>query len=161
MLFTKKGDKGKSSTIDKKEIAKSSLVFVVVGTFDELNSWLGLAKLSISKSDKVLVERIQQNILNFSAIVAGYKEGKYDWADETKLLEDYIMLNNKYIQKSGFILPGKNQTSAQFHIARTVCRRGERTLSKYYYQNKTKKLADIVTYVNRLSDFLYLLGLKY
>lgn len=160
MLFTKKGDKGKSSTINKKEIAKSSLVFDVVGSFDELNSWLGLAKLEINESDKTLIERIQQNILNFSAIVAGYTEGKTDWGSETKLLEDYIVENNQYIQKSGFILPGKNQTSAQFHIARTVCRRGERKLSKYFYQNKSKKLAEVVTYVNRLSDFLYLLALK-
>jgi len=161
MLFTKKGDKGKSSTIDKKEIAKSSLVFDVVGTFDELNSWLGLVKLNIKKVDKDLVEKIQQNILNFSAIIAGYKNSKQNWEMETKSLEAYILKNQKYIQKTGFILPGKNRTSAGFHIARTVCRRGERKLSRYYSQKKSSKLAPIVRYVNRLSDFLYLMGLKY
>ena len=76
MLFTKKGDKGKSSTIDKKEIAKSSLVFDVVGTFDELNSWLGLVKLNIKKVDKDLVEKITTNIMDETIVREAVKNIK-------------------------------------------------------------------------------------
>lgn len=150
-IYTKTGDKGET-TVRGKRVAKDDQVIEAVGTLDELNSMIGLARAG--NSDKAVdswLERIQKNIFSIGAEIATGKtamtEAHVSW------LEEKIDLMEAELPALGqFILPGGSEAAANIHLARTVCRRAERRLVE-------AGVGEIpLAYLNRLADFLFVLG---
>ena len=164
-IYTKTGDQGMTSLYDGIRISKSDLRMECIGTLDELNSWIGLliANNKQVKQNEEL-ERIQNELFQIGAQLAvkkadTNKEKIIESNNEILWLEDCI----DYIEKelpamTHFILPGGNTESSQTHIARCVCRKIERyvvLLHSYEPINET-----ILKYLNRLSDYLFVLSRK-
>jgi cob(I)alamin adenosyltransferase len=164
-IYTKTGDQGMTSLYDGIRISKSDLRMECIGTLDELNSWIGLLLSSNNQANqKEELERIQNELFQIGAQLAvkkteNSKEKIVKNNNEVVWLEDCIDRIEKELPKmTHFILPGGNTESSQAHIARCVCRKTERyvvLLHSYEPINET-----ILKYLNRLSDYLFVLSRK-
>lgn len=157
-IYTKKGDKGETSLFDNKRVPKDHIRVESYGTIDELGSFIGLAKNYVEDEE---IYHSLQDIQNKLFVVASYlatedKEKIKNYLEE-KDVEDLENLIDKYMGKinspNGFIVAGTNKKAGFLHIARTVCRRGERRIITLSGEAEIDPL--IVKYVNRLSDALY------
>jgi cob(I)alamin adenosyltransferase len=164
-IYTKTGDKGKTSLIGGTKVYKSDLRIEAYGTVDELNSFIGLCRdhLKSNGIESVLAE-VQDRLFTIGSALAcdPEKETKLKIPD---LHEEDIVLLEKEIDKMNealpamrsFIIPGGHVTVSNLHVARTVCRRAERCCVKM--QKKEKEIESlIIKYLNRLSDFLFVLA---
>lgn len=185
-IYTKTGDKGTTSLFGGKRISKSSAQVETYGTLDEFSSWLGfvIAKL-VDGKDIELLSSIQNDLHKVMAVLARgvvptsnrldkklrttqhYKEISLKELDiQTLEHEKYIdALDKKLPKLTSFILPQGGETASRIHIARTVCRRAERQLTSLFLEKdsgitETNQLI-ISRYINRLSDFLFMLARKY
>lgn len=158
-IYTKKGDKGNSS-IGKpgKDLSKNSLIFDVLGNLDELTSSLGFLHNSKTFEIKKLSILIQKDLFYLGTLLVENKQkNKENWDLKTKVLENYIDKLDKHLPKlSHFILPGGSLDSAYLHFCRVVCRRMERSFIHYKLVSKRKDLDSAGTYLNRLSDLLFI-----
>ena len=161
-IYTKTGDKGKTSLIGGTKVFKSDLRIEAYGTVDELNSFVGLC-LDHLKSSNVLAE-IQDRLFTIGSALAcdPEKETKLKIPD---LHESDVVLLEKEIDKmnetlpvmKSFILPGGHVTVSTLHVTRTVCRRAERCCVKM--EKKEMEIeSHIIKYLNRLSDYLFVLA---
>ena len=164
-IYTKTGDKGKTSLIGGTKVFKSDLRIEAYGTVDELNSFIGLCldHLKSLHIESVLAE-VQDRLFTIGSALA------CDPEKETKLRipdlhEDDVVLLEKEIDRmnevlplmKSFILSGGHVAVSSLHIARTVCRRAERCCVKM--QKKEKEIPSlIIKYLNRLSDYLFVLA---
>lgn len=160
VIYTKKGDKGEtglySSTAEKIRVSKNSLRIHALGSIDELNSYLGVivAHSEDKKLRKTLVG-IQRDLLTIGSILGGSKL-KF-LGGKTRQFETIIdKLDAKLPPLKNFILPGGNQVASELHYARSVARRMERVIVSLNEEEKVKSL--ILVYINRLSDFLFMLA---
>lgn len=164
-IYTKTGDKGKTSLIGGTKVYKSDLRIEAYGTIDELNSYVGLCldHLNSNKMNNVLAE-IQDRLFTIGAALAcdPDKETKLKIPDlletDVELLEKEIDKMNEVLpQMKSFILPGGNISVSTIHIARCVCRRAERCCVRM--QKKEMEVEPlIIKYLNRLSDYLFVLA---
>ncbi len=165
-IYTKTGDKGTTSLLRGGRVNKHHPRVEAYGTFDELNSFLGYAR-SLNKNDKleVILKELQNKIFILcSDVAAEYdvekpnnKIPRID-SDDVQKLEDLIdRLNEDLDPLKAFILPGGSQVASILHIARTVCRRGERNLT-FINENDTRFNDFSLQYANRLSDLLFTLA---
>lgn len=166
-VYTRRGDSGMTDLVGGVRISKSHVRLDAYGTIDELSSHLGLliAMLPIDHEERDMLIRIQRNLFNVGTHLATDQSQTrlYDSArltdGETKLLEQRIdQINDELPEPQGFILPGGSPVSAQCHICRTVCRRAERCIDSL--MEIAVVGAEIVQYVNRLSDYLFVLAKK-
>ena len=166
-VYTRRGDDGTTDLVGGIRIKKSSTRLEAYGTIDELNSHLGLliALLPGNDDEHHLLLRTQCNLFNVGTHLATDQNHTPLYASaqlherETETLEKAIdHINDMLPETQGFILPGGTQAAAQCHVCRTVCRRAERCI------NQLKEEAavgdNIVQYVNRLSDYLFVLAKK-
>lgn len=159
-VTTKTGDKGSTGLANGERLPKSDLLFEVIGTLDELNSWLGLVAVKLGKAGQAhrdWLYSIQDTLFYVGAELARSPKAKLA-ESQVEALEAYGKeLEEKMPGEwhTQFLLPGGTELGAQLDIARTVCRRCER-LVVHYSQAQTVSPV-ILRYVNRLSDFLYLL----
>ncbi|MBU0576776.1 cob(I)yrinic acid a,c-diamide adenosyltransferase [Patescibacteria group bacterium] len=159
-ISTKTGDCGQTSLANGQRVAKDSLVMEVIGTLDELSSWMGLV-IAHAKSDflphKNTLGQVQQDLYQLSAVIVkapGVKFRKLALGRLEKQAEMIqALLGDRWHSK--FLQPGGTKLAAQLDITRTVCRRCERLAFKYSQQTRVPVL--ILQYLNRLSDYLYLL----
>lgn len=160
-VYTKRGDRGETSLYNKKtrkekRVLKDSGIIEAIGTIDELNTFLGVVR-SLSRN-KVLIreiKEIQRNLFSIGSILAGtvLPFGK----DKTKRLEIRIDdLEGKLPVIANFTLPGGSVVGAHLHLARSISRRAERVLVGLSRKNKISP--EVLVYLNRLSDFLYILA---
>lgn len=162
-VYTRTGDCGAAACFDEKgsmiKLSKSSAVFDVIGTLDELNSHLGHARdLLLCDGDTSLsgiLEGLQLSIFQVSSAIV---LGKPFAGSAEKVLEIERKIDELDAQLPplrGFIIPGGSgvPASSQLHIARTVCRRAERDYVRYC-DGKPDALS-VLPFVNRLSDFLF------
>ncbi len=164
-IYTKTGDKGKTSLIGGTKVFKSDLRIEAYGTVDELNSFIGwcLDHLKPNSINNVLAE-IQDRLFTIGSALAcdPDKETKLKIPDlhesDVELLEKEIDKMNEVLPvMKSFILPGGHIAVSSLHIARTVCRRAERCCVKM--QKKEMEVEDmIIKYLNRLSDYLFVLA---
>jgi len=167
-IYTKKGDKGNTSLLYGDQVSKDNIAPEAYGSVDELVAALGLIrceeKLPIEVKDTTL--RIQRELFIVGAELATDKEKRSKLVDgKTKVTESMIKMLEKDIdfltEKNGiptyFVVPGENVISAKFDWARVVSRRAERKCVTWY---KTLEIEDskVVTYLNRLSDFLWMMA---
>jgi cob(I)alamin adenosyltransferase len=164
-IYTKTGDKGKTSLIGGTKVFKSDLRIEAYGTIDELNSFIGLCldHLKSHNINNVLAE-IQDRLFTIGSALAcdPEKETKIKIPDlhesDVELLEKEIDKMNEVLPAMrSFILPGGHVAVSSLHIARTVCRRAERCCVRM--QKKEVEVEPfIIKYLNRLSDYLFVLA---
>lgn len=158
-ISTKTGDKGTTGLANGMRIAKDSQHFEVIGTLDELNSWLGLVVVSLENSftdhQKFLVS-VQDTLFYIGAEVALSPKAKLKKSDLTKLENQASRLQKSMKQNwhTQFLLPGGTKLGAWLDIARSVCRRCERELVKLNSEQELNPM--LLKYLNRLSDYLYI-----
>ena len=164
-IYTKGGDKGETSLLGGTRVLKSHERVEAYGNLDELNSFIGLIRDQEIKPHyhEVLV-RIQENLFIAEALIARDPEKEAQnlpilREDEILTLENEIdQMNEELPPIRNFILPGGHPVVSYCHIARTVCRRAERSLIRL---NKISPVEDlIIRFLNRLSDYLFVLARK-
>jgi cob(I)alamin adenosyltransferase len=156
-IYTKTGDKGKTSLFDGSRVEKDDLRVECYGTLDELSSYIGLCSVHSKDNDKKILRDIQLKMFSICAELATREEGKYKNIVMEKDITNLENLIDSYISKidkvDAFIVPGTNILSANLHIARTICRRAER---KIYSLSKIETINPcLLKYINRLSDLIY------
>ena len=163
-IYTKTGDKGKTSLATGKRIRKSDLRLEAYGTADELNSFLGFLRASLNKCDGEWVRGvdvelgwIQNRLFDVGAILAG---ADMLFAEENvSRLEKWIdAMDLKLPVLKEFVLPGGNEQVSLCHVCRCVARRLERGVIKWLEDSAEDIDAVVVRYVNRLSDYLFVLS---
>lgn len=161
VVYTKRGDKGETSLFDKSSaqrvrVSKTSRIVFALGAVDELNSYLGVA-VTFCENPKTCeqVKDVQRNLLRVGTIIAG--SGLKFGSNETIKLEKVIdILEGKLPVLKNFVVPGGTQFAAHIHFARAMARRAERRVVSL---NEVQKVNEpVLTYMNRLSDFLFMLA---
>jgi len=163
-LYTKTGDGGETSLLDGTRVPKSEGRVAAYGDVDELNATLGLA-LAAGADDDVseLVGHIQRDLFALGARLADPRERIAERVEKTGLgeadvrrLEDAIdRYEAELLPLRRFLLPGGSRAASAFHLARSVCRRAERSIVALGAQRVPTQL---LQYVNRLSDLLFVLA---
>lgn len=156
-IYTRKGDKGTTGTADGKRVAKDSLLMHGIGEVDELNSALGLVinKCSHDKLKQQLIT-IQHDLFNIGGELAMPGYGKITPA-RIQWLEDTLDEMNEGLEPlKEFILPGGSECACFCHLARTICRRVERSLVSLSQSESIQ--SELNAYINRLSDWLFVAG---
>ncbi len=165
-IYTKSGDKGKTSLIGGKRVSKDDIQIDAYGTIDELNSNLGLLRdYCTIESDKSFILDIQKDLFIIGSLLAiDYSKNKnvdhIDFSNNKAILiENKIDEMNLSLPKmTNFIIPGGHVTISTCHICRSICRRAERNCIKF--SKKFKLNNNILIYLNRLSDYLFILSRK-
>ena len=165
-IYTKTGDKGTTALFTGTRVPKHHIRIESYGTIDELNSHLGLIRdQNIDSRSKNTLVTVQDKLFTVGSILA--TEPKKDSRlkiprisdEDIQLLEQEIdWMNEELPEMTHFILPGGHTTVSYCHIARTVCRRAERMISYLHEQEPVPE--SVLGYVNRLSDFLFVLARK-
>jgi len=164
-IYTKTGDKGYTSLIDGTRVPKYDLRIESYGTVDELNSYIGLiSSQDISSRHKGTLTQIQNRLFVIGALLATDPE-KSSMVTPDLQLADIELLENEMDDMNlhlpelkHFILPGGNTTISYCHVARCVCRRAERLVVHLAQENKADE--KVIIYLNRLSDYLFVLARK-
>ena len=171
-IYTKTGDKGTTALFGGTRVPKHHIRIDSYGTVDELNSHLGLIRdQDIDAHSKSILQIIQDKLFTVGAVLATdpekaiLKSGKERLnipkisSEDIELLEKEMDSMNEILpQMTHFVLPGGHQTVSFCHIARCVCRRAERLASAL---NELEPFQpETLTYLNRLSDYLFVLARK-
>ncbi len=165
-IYTKSGDTGKTGLIGGTRVLKSDERLDAYGTIDELNSHLGMIRsFPMETSDKEFIILLQTKMLSIGAYLATDQD-VIELLPGTTLDEQDIMMMEDKIDEfeeqlpllTHFILPGGHPQVSAIQIARTVCRRAERQIVKI---SDSIALEDIIVrFINRLSDYLFVLARK-
>ena len=175
-IYTKTGDKGETSLFGGARVPKSHVRVEAYGTVDELNSYIGLlTDLIETPQYKLILKEVQDRLFTIGSILATEPSKLMKTPDlkneDIQLLENEIdTMDAELPPLKSFILPGGHSTVSFCNIARTVCRRAERLvinlvlLEKENGQpiNPHNELGQSLSiqYLNRLSDYLFILGRK-
>jgi len=159
-VSTKTGDKGDSGLANGQRFPKNDLIFEVLGTQDEVNSWLGLAIAKLPEyftEQKKFLTQVQDSLFYIGAQLARAPKAKLKPERLTTLEKNSENLQKKMVKNwtTKFLYPGGNEAAAILDVARTVARRFERIVVHYAQNESVDPL--ILKYVNRLSDYLYVL----
>ena len=159
-VSTKTGDWGESGLITGERLPKSDSLFAGLGDIDELNSWLGLIAAKFGGEFSLyqrFLYRIQDTLFYLGAELAGSKKTKLEkqMVDELEKNSDTLQAQMAEVWHSKFLLPGGTQLGGYLDIARTVCRRSERSVVALARKRTIRPV--VLQYLNRLSDYLYIL----
>ncbi len=169
-LYTKTGDKGETSLFGGQRVPKYHNRIEAYGTIDELNSYLGLIRdQPIAKEHQEFIIEIQKELFVLGAFLATppkdeiLKNGKSrlgidtDREEQITVLEHEIdRLDSNLPMMTHFILPGGHVSVSHCHIARTLCRRAERITVLLHDKEPVNN--GVIQYLNRLSDYLFVLA---
>ena len=153
-IYTKTGDKGMTSIANNERVEKFSPLIVAIGSIDETNSAIGMCGI---KSD--VIDKIQNDLFDLGADIAGFSTVKIDHKHVTWLEKQIDEINASLEPLHSFVLP-----TGPLHNARTIARRAERDVwylieIQDLLEVKVNKLA--ATYLNRLSDLLFVMARYY
>jgi cob(I)alamin adenosyltransferase len=164
-IYTKTGDAGSTSLFGGQRVLKSHERIDAYGTMDELNAHIGMLRdQDVNKPVENILIEIQNKLFTIGSILAtepGNKKVKVPSLNEAdiELLEKEIDSMDKVLPPiKNFVLPGGHPAVSFGHIARTVCRRAERLVVALDAHEKVDPL--VVKYLNRLSDYLFVLCRK-
>jgi cob(I)alamin adenosyltransferase len=163
-IYTKSGDAGETGLGDGSRVRKDHLRVAAYGEVDELNAVLGVALSIAGVPETTLLRGIQNDLFDLGAdLCVPKKEGepaekrlRVTPEQVAKLEKAIDQLNEKLEPLRSFILPGGSTAAAQLHVARTVCRRAERSLVTLMSSETINPQALI--FLNRLSDLLFVLA---
>ncbi len=166
-IYTKTGDRGETSLIGGSRVPKYHDRIEAYGTVDELNSYLGLIRdITSDKKVKDHLLLIQERLFVLESSLATDPEGNVNRELPTIAEKDIVFLENEIDEMNktlpdltSFVLPGGDILSSHCHVARTICRRAERITIKLATIFPVQELD--IKYLNRLSDFLFVLARKF
>ena len=171
-IYTKTGDKGTTSLFGGTRVPKHHIRIESYGTVDELNAHIGLLKdQDTGAHTKEILNRVQDRLFTIGSTLATepekatFKSGKDRLgiskisAEDIELLEQEMdRMNDELPPMTNFILPGGHQSVSFCHIARCVCRRAERMATALHEISPFDEM--VLMYLNRLSDYLFVLARK-
>lgn len=168
-IYTRGGDKGKTSLGSGRRVPKHDLRVTAYGTVDEANAVIGIARLHSSGDGEVdqMLMRIQNDLFDLGADLCTPEEPGLDPemakvalrivdAQVDRLEREIDRMNAELAPLNSFILPGGQPAAAHLHLARTVVRRAEREMTALAETEPVNPAA--IRYVNRLSDHLFVLA---
>jgi len=167
-IYTRTGDDGSTGLGSGERRKKYDLRVAAYGTLDEANAAIGIARLHTA-GDATLdaaLSRIQNDLFDVGADLTTPGKGKGPGGARLTVtqaqvawLEDEIdRLNAELEPLKSFVLPGGSAAAAYLHLARTICRRAERLIAELKDRPDESVGAEVLQYVNRLSDFLFVAG---
>lgn len=166
-IYTKSGDKGRTSLATGQRVSKSDVRLEAYGTADELNSFVGLLRSLVARSEgdwtkqvDLQLNWVQNRLFDLGAILA---------ATEMSLTEDAVGQLEEWIDEMqtglpelrAFILPGGSEAVAMCHVCRTIARRLERHMVSMSQGDRKEKYVmddEVMKFVNRLSDYCFVLA---
>ncbi len=166
-IYTRTGDDGTTALGSGERRKKHDLRVAAYGTVDELNACIGIARLHTAEEATVdaMLARIQNDLFDLGADLCTPETAKGKGpggarlavtdAQVTRLEQEIDALNAELSPLRSFVLPGGTPAAAYLHLARTVCRRGERLMVELADRPGEAVSAAALKYVNRLSDFLF------
>ncbi len=160
-IYTKTGDAGQTSLANGKRVLKTDPRLECYGTADELNSWVGLLRARADEGYQDQLDEIQNKLFNLGALLAD--AGGDDWItpDDVSRLEKWIdLIQGELEPLRAFILPAGSEAVATCHLCRTVTRRLERLMVALYANQRQENIPVCLQWVNRLSDFWFVLARK-
>lgn len=165
-IYTKTGDTGQTALIGGRRVSKADLRLDAYGTVDELNAWIGLLRdQPINETRRDFLKEIQDRLFTVGSELATDpdKAPKRSMPsivpqDVTALEQAMDTMDAELPQLRAFVLPGGHQAVSFCHLARTVCRRAERLVTHLNEQNPVDER--VLQYLNRLSDYLFVLSRK-
>ncbi len=159
-IYTRGGDNGETSLGDGTRVAKHDPRVAAYGTVDEANAALGIARLHAEGEADAMLGRIQNDLFDLGADLCNPQQEapalRLAQTQIDRLEREIDAMNAKLEPLESFILPGGTPAAAQLHLARAIVRRAERLSTALAVREPLNPLA--VTYLNRLSDHLFVLG---
>ena len=163
-IYTRTGDHGETGLFDGTRVRKSDARVAAYGDVDELNAWLGLARASRVDADlDDMLAQIQRDLFGLGSRLADPAHKIASRVTKASVTPDDVARLEGWIDRleaelpplRRFILAGGSASGAALHVARTVCRRAERSIVSV---DDAGYEAELLTYVNRLSDLLFVLA---
>ena len=169
-VYTRAGDKGTTALVGGARVAKDAARIEAYGTIDELNSFVGLARVFNRESPagparerlEQMLQQIQNELFDLGSELATPPAAEYEGmfrvgAEQVTALERVIDECQEDLQPlQSFVLPGGGRVSGMLHVARTVCRRAERNILRLSREEPVGE--HVLPYVNRLSDLFFVLA---
>lgn len=157
-VYTRNGDGGQTSLMGEKNVAKDDVRIEANGMLDELNAVLGVVKAAMPESpQRIRIDAVQNQIMRIMGVVAGARTDMSALTRITTQLEqdiDAMPVDGKFC----FSVPGETPLNAWLHVARARCRTAERRLWTMHARYPVD--AAILQFVNRLSDYLFVLAVE-
>jgi cob(I)alamin adenosyltransferase len=163
-IYTRTGDAGETGLFDGTRVSKADPRVDAYGAIDETNAWLGLARASgLDQELSGMLETIQRDLFAVGARLADPAQRIAERVTKAAVRPDAVAQMERWIDAleaelpplRRFILAGGSPAGAALHVARTVCRRAERRVVSL---GSDAVEAEVLAYVNRLSDFLFVLA---
>jgi cob(I)alamin adenosyltransferase len=163
-IYTKTGDAGETGLFDGTRVLKSDRRVEAYGDVDELNAWLGIVRAAkVDAEIDGMLDRLQRDLFALGARLADPAHKIASRVEKAGIGDDDVERLEKWIDTleatlpplRRFILAGGTPAGASLHVARTVCRRAERAIVSL---GSDAYDAEVLTYVNRLSDLLFVMA---
>ena len=154
-IYTRTGDAGDTGMADGSRVAKDDLLVHAIGEVDELNSQLAVIICHAPESFVSSIQNIQNDLFDVGAELT-MNEPLIKQENIDVLEQSLDTLNDSLTPLKEFILPGGGLAASHCHVARSVCRRAERCLVSLNNQNRLNR--HLMAYINRLSDYLFVLA---
>lgn len=166
-IYTRTGDAGETALGSGERVSKANLRIAAYGTVDEANSVIGIVRLHTTSPDLARLDamllRIQNELFDLGADLCvpdrgeplAYEPLRMTALQATRLEEEIDSLNADLQPLRSFVLPGGHAAAAHLHLARTIARRAERQIVALKAQGGEHVNEHAITYINRLSDFLF------
>ena len=166
-IYTKSGDKGRTSLATGQRVSKSDVRLEAYGTADELNSFVGLLRSLVARSEgdwtkqvDLQLNWVQNRLFDLGAILADAEMSLTE--DAVGQLEEWIdEMQTGLPELRAFILPGGSEAVAMCHVCRTIARRLERHMVSMSQGDRKEKYVmddEVMKFVNRLSDYCFVLA---
>lgn len=167
-IYTRQGDHGATSLTGGQRTAKDDLRIEAYGTVDELNAFLGCARVTLSEliaewprlgQLATIVHRVQHELFNLGSVLSTLpsdihpKQPRVTETEVRQLEHEIDELNAQLPTLRSFVLPGGSRLNAELHVCRTVCRRAERLVVALSHREDVSE--DALHYLNRLSDAMF------
>ncbi len=168
-VYTRSGDKGETALIGGQRVSKDHPRIEAYGTLDELNALIGMARTQLAlettwpveEREKLEVEfkRIQNRLFDAGSLLAAPEpeawagRPRFEQADDSLLEASMDRMQENLEELKSFVLPGGTSLNAWLHLARTVCRRAERQVTRLMREAEVDM--GVRRYINRLSDWLF------
>ncbi len=163
-VYTRSGDDGETDLLGDGRVPKDAARLEVCGPLDELNCWLGLVRCEpVPAEVAALLEQIQRRLFHVGAelvtVATSRAKPSGITSDDVRPLEQAIDHYDAQLDSiTTFILPAGSRAAALLHLARAVCRRAERRLVSLARSEPAAVSGDLLAYINRLSDLLFVLA---
>jgi cob(I)alamin adenosyltransferase len=165
-IYTKTGDDGTTALGSGERVLKTNLRIAAYGTVDETNAAIGMARLLLSEDQSLIaamLARIQNDLFDLGADLCvplrseplPYTPLRLKDAQVERLEREIDAMNGEMAPLTSFVLPGGSQAGAALHLARTICRRAERSIAELKLAESGQVSDAVCRYINRLSDHLF------